>query len=78
MKTTIENARIRAIRERATGRYAYEGDDGSVMFGPASAETLFFINDDGDNEKLYATMSACPGGHEAVEEVEGYLSVTLP
>lgn len=71
--TTLHTTDARAVRTPGTTNYAYEDDAGDIAFGPLDPRTLLFgVNDD---EALYATMSACPGGHEAVEEARVALTI---
>lgn len=61
------NGNAVAVREVGQpDRFAYEDDAGDIDFGPLGPRTFLF---EPGEEALYSHMSACPGGHEAVEEI---------
>jgi hypothetical protein len=75
---TTHTAKGWVIRHRATGQFAYEDDAGDIAYGAWAPDTLTFPRtDEADDEKLLSTMSACPGGHEEVEQVPVTVTVTI-
>ena len=74
MTTKITAHAIALAADRT--QFAYEDDAGDMAFGPLCARTFLF-DSTSDEEALSSHMSAAPGGHETVVEVQVLVDITV-